>query len=62
MTRQVFANGVAKAIPFAGAVLSGGLTLSTFLPMARRLDRHLASLEKTKPGLRPEGDASADGA
>ncbi|MDN5912734.1 MAG: hypothetical protein L0H71_08665, partial [Yaniella sp.] len=32
MTKKLFASGVAKAIPVVGAVLSGGLTLSTFLP------------------------------
>ncbi|WP_198417378.1 hypothetical protein [Cryobacterium sp. Hb1] len=54
MTKQLFAGGVAKIIPVLGAVLSGGLTLATFLPMAKRLQRHLASLELTKPGHRAE--------
>ncbi len=52
MTKNLFASGVAKAIPIVGAVLSGSLTLGTFLPMAKRLQKHLASLELTKPGLR----------
>jgi len=52
MTKKTFASGVAKAIPVAGAVFSGGLTLATFLPMSKRLQKHLASLELTKPGLR----------
>lgn len=56
MTKKTFASGVAKAIPVAGAVLSGGLTLGTFLPMSKRLQKHLASLEVTKPGLRPTSD------
>lgn len=54
MTKKVFASGVAKAIPVVGAALSGGLTLGTFLPMSKRLQKHLASLELTKPGHRPE--------
>jgi hypothetical protein len=54
MTTQIFANGVAKIIPVVGAVLSGGLTLGTFLPMSKRLQKHLASLELTKPGHRTE--------
>lgn len=53
MTKRTFASGVAKAVPVLGAVLSGGLTLGTFLPMSKRLQKHLASLELTKPGLRP---------
>jgi hypothetical protein len=54
MTKTLFANGIAKAIPVVGAVLSGGLTLGTFLPMSTRLQKHLASLELTKPGHRAE--------
>lgn len=60
MTKKLFASGVAKAIPIAGAVLSGGLTLGTFLPMSKRLQKHLASLELTKPGLRPQWAAVVD--
>ncbi|WP_234754157.1 hypothetical protein [Arthrobacter ramosus] len=54
MTKKLFASGIAKAIPVVGAVLSGGLTLGTFLPMSKRLQKHLASLELTKPGHRTE--------
>lgn len=50
MTKKLFASGVAKAIPLAGAVLSGTLTLATFLPMSKKLQKHLASLELTRPG------------
>lgn len=56
MTKKLFAGGVAKAIPVVGAVLSGGLTLGTFLPMSKRLQKHLASLETTKPGLRAQDE------
>jgi hypothetical protein len=56
MTKKLFAGGLAKAIPVLGAVLSGGLTLGTFLPMSKRLQKHLASLELTKPGHRAEED------
>lgn len=65
MTKKIFATGVAKAIPVVGAVLSGGLTLGTFLPMCKRLQTHLASLELTKPDLRAEfcvPDDNFDGA
>lgn len=60
MTKKIFASGLAKAIPVAGAVLSGGLTLATFLPMSRRLQKHLASLELTKPGHRAESSDASD--
>ncbi|MCX7522061.1 hypothetical protein OSC27_07190 [Microbacterium sp. STN6] len=54
MTKKLFASGLAKAIPVVGAALSGGLTLGTFLPMSKKLQNHLASLELTKPQLRTE--------
>lgn len=60
MTKQLFAGGVAKLIPVVGAVLSGGLTLATFLPMSKRLQKHLATLELTKPGLRTDSDEIID--
>lgn len=49
MTKKTFANAVSKAIPVVGAVVSGGFTLATYFPMARRLKKHLSSLELTKP-------------
>ncbi|MDL5350953.1 EcsC family protein [Microbacterium sp. zg-YB36] len=52
MTKKLFAGGIAKAVPVLGAVVSGGITLGTFLTMAKRLQRHLVSLELTKPGHR----------
>ena len=58
MTKKFFASGVAKAIPVVDAILSGGLTLGTFLPMSKRLQHHLASLELTKLGHRPEKAAA----
>ena len=60
MTTQIFAGGVAKIIPVIGAVLSGGLTFATFLPMSKRLQKHLASLELTKPGHRAEEEVIID--
>ncbi|MEU4358301.1 hypothetical protein [Streptomyces virginiae] len=49
MTKQTFARTVSKAIPVVGAVVSGGLTLATYLPMAKRLKRHLSGLDLAKP-------------
>ena len=50
MNKQMFAGVVAKAVPIVGAVFSGGLTYATFRPMAHRLQKHLATLDLTKPG------------
>ena len=49
MTKQTFAKTVAKAVPLIGAAVSGGLTLATFLPMAKRLKKHLSGLPLTTP-------------
>ncbi|MFE5188445.1 hypothetical protein [Streptomyces sp. NPDC056628] len=54
MTKQTFARAVSKAVPVVGAVVSGGLTFATFLPMAKKLKNHLAELDMTKPTLRVE--------
>ena len=51
MTKQTFAKAVSKAVPIVGAVVSGGLTLATYLPMAKRLKKHLSGLELTKPHI-----------
>jgi len=42
MTKDIFAKGVGKAIPIVGGVVSGGLTVATFLPMAGKLQKHLS--------------------
>jgi hypothetical protein len=58
MSKTVFANGVAKMIPLAGSVLSGGLTLATFVPMCLRLRKHLADLPPAA-GAGAEGPVAA---
>ena len=45
MTKQIFANGVSKAIPLVGAAISGGITFSTFKPMSEKFRKYLASCE-----------------
>lgn len=49
MTKQIFAKSAAKIVPLVGAVVSGSLTFATFMPMSKRLQKHLASLPLTKP-------------
>lgn len=45
MTKPIFAQGVSKFVPVIGGAISGGVTLVTFVPMAQRLQKHLAGLE-----------------
>lgn len=44
MTKEIFAKGVAKAVPVLGAVTSSGLTVAMYVPMAKRLQRELKAL------------------
>lgn len=60
MTKKLFASGLAKAVPIIGAVVSGTLTLATFYPMSKKLQKHLASLELTKPDHRAAASTAAD--
>lgn len=41
LTKETFAKGLGKAIPILGGVISGGLTLATFRPSAKRLQHKL---------------------
>jgi hypothetical protein len=57
MTTQSFSTTVSKAIPLIGAAVSGGLTFATFLPMAKRLKKHLAGLPLADTSHRVTEDA-----
>lgn len=41
LTKDTFAKGLGKVIPVLGGVISGGLTLATFRPSAKRLQHKL---------------------
>ena len=41
LTKETFAKGLGKAIPILGGIISGGLTLATFRPSAKRLQHKL---------------------
>jgi hypothetical protein len=56
MTTQSFATTVSKAIPLLGAAVSGGLTFATYLPMAKRLKKHLAGLPLADPSHHRVGE------
>lgn len=44
MTKEIFAKGIGKAIPFVSAAISGGMTYTTFNSMTSKLKKHLAAL------------------
>ena len=49
MTRQIFADTVASAIPLAGSALSGGLTYAMFQPRCMKLRRNLMKYNISDP-------------
>jgi hypothetical protein len=48
MTKRLLANGIGKAIPFIGGIISGAITYASFLPMAKRLNSHLGKRQASK--------------
>ena len=49
MTKQIFADTVASAIPIAGSLLSGGLTFVMFRPCCMKLRRNLMTNKLCDP-------------
>ncbi len=49
MTKQIFADSVASAVPILGGVVSGGLTLAMFRPCCMKLRKNLASYNLCDP-------------
>lgn len=51
MTKQIFADGVASAIPLLGSLASGGLTYAAFRPGCMRLRESLMSYNLCDPAF-----------
>ena len=49
MTKQIFADTVASAIPLAGSAISGGLTFAMFRPCCMKLRKNLMSYNLCDP-------------
>ena len=49
MTKQIFADGVASAVPILGGALSGGLTFAMFKPGCMKLRKNLMSYNLCNP-------------
>ena len=58
MVKSTFAKGLSKAVPLLGGVISGGLTLATFKPMAHKLKKHLSTMAHMSPKEFAEYEAS----
>ncbi len=51
MTKQIFADTVASAVPVIGGVASGGLTFAMFRPGCMRLRKHLMTYNLCDPNF-----------
>lgn len=51
MTKQIFADTVASAIPIAGSILSGGLTFAMFKPSCMKLRKNLMGYNLCDPNF-----------
>ena len=60
MTKQIFADGVASAIPVIGSALSGGLTYAMFKPCCMKLRRNLSSYNLCNPDYYRTIDIESD--
>lgn len=49
MSKQIFANGVAKIVPVVGGVVTGGLTYATFKPSCKKLMNSFKDLPISDP-------------
>ena len=58
MVKATFARGVSKFLPILGGIVSGGLTLATFKPMADRLREQLSTMAQMSPEELAEYEAS----
>jgi hypothetical protein len=58
MVKATFAKGVSKVVPIIGGVISGGLTLATFKPMAHKLKKHLSTMAHMSPEEYAEYEAA----
>lgn len=49
MTKQIFADGVAKVVPVIGGVVTGGLSYVSFKPCAQKLKKSIMELPLSDP-------------
>lgn len=60
VTKAGAGQAVSKAVPIIGGVVSGGLTLAIFTPMAKKLKKELAALAAMSPEGLEKANIKAD--
>jgi hypothetical protein len=56
MTKQIFADGVAKVVPLIGGVVTGGLSYASFKPCANKLKKSFMELPLSDPEFYKKGE------
>lgn len=60
LTKDGVGKAVSKAVPIVGGVISGGLTVVTFLPMSKKLKKELSKFAAMSPEKLKKANAAAD--
>lgn len=60
LTKDGVGKAVSKAVPIVGGVISGGLTVITFLPMAKNLKKELSKFAAMSPENLDKANTAAD--
>lgn len=60
LTKDTLGKAISKSIPFVSGFLSGGLSVATYLPMARKLKKELSQFAAMSPDDLVEASIAAD--
>ena len=60
MTKQIFANGVSKAVPVLGGIVTGGISYVTFKPCLKKLVATFRKLPLSDPETYKDVEAVID--
>lgn len=60
VTKDSVGKAISKAVPIIGGIVSGGLTVATFLPMAKKLEKELSKFADMSPENLEKAINSAD--
>ncbi len=60
LTKDTFGKAITKAVPVVGGVISGGLSIATYLPMAKKLHKELSKYAAMSPEELVAASAAAD--
>lgn len=60
LTKDGVGKAVSKAVPIVGGIISGGLTVATFLPMAKKLKVELSKFAAMSPENLEKANVAAD--